>query len=42
MTVGVGIPRKGDLIVPEINYLLTGDGVEGILTLGIGVRAKIR
>jgi len=42
LTIGVGIPRKGDLIVPELNYLLIGDGVDGIITLGIGVRAKIR
>lgn len=42
LTLGIGIPWKNDLMVPELNYLLTGDGMDGVLTIGFGIRASIR
>jgi hypothetical protein len=38
---GLAIPYKENLIIPECNYLMGNDG-NGIISIGIGIRAALR
>jgi len=42
LTFGLAIPRKGDLVFPEVNYQFhDSDFSNGVLMFGFGIRAFI-
>lgn len=43
ISLGIGLPRNGDIVIPEINFQIPGNNFDsGIIFFGLGVRALIR